>query len=216
MRNYWRIILSLFLIGNALSVQAAVKSFTETFVLYTDSEGLTTAYNEGWCLDGKGSDTFGYYSSRSGTFPDPLDDGTITMESDWLDVKGAGNNKGAVFTVTGISGLKLAFQSGSSVTRYVRADISGTSGANITLKGGNDGTEGSMLETSELIPAEQYTITITSWATKKVPVALTPFVLCGFHGKFCRSACSSLCLRFPVCQLFNIQRSGLSDTDKIL
>ena len=42
MRNYWRIILSLFLIGNALSVQAAVKSFTETFVLYTDSEGLTT------------------------------------------------------------------------------------------------------------------------------------------------------------------------------
>ena len=110
MRNYWRIILSLFLIGNALSVQAAVKSFTETFVLYTDSEGLTTAYNEGWCLDGKGSDTFGYYSSRSGTFPDPLDDGTITMESDWLDVKGAGNNKGAVFTVTGISGLKLAFQ----------------------------------------------------------------------------------------------------------
>ena len=48
MRNYWRIILSLFLIGNALSVQAAVKSFTETFVLYTDSEGLTTAYNEGW------------------------------------------------------------------------------------------------------------------------------------------------------------------------
>lgn len=82
MRNYWRIILSLFLIGNALSVQAAVKSFTETFVLYTDSEGLTTAYNEGWCLDGKGSGTFGYYSSRSGTFPDPLDDGTITMESD--------------------------------------------------------------------------------------------------------------------------------------
>ncbi|MCS2405245.1 hypothetical protein NXY31_11445 [Bacteroides salyersiae] len=167
MRNYWRIILSLFLIGNALSVQAAVKSFTETFVLYTDSEGLTTAYNEGWCLDGKGSGTFGYYSSRSGTFPDPLDDGTITMESDWLDVKGAGNNKGAVFTVTGISGLKLAFQSGSSVTRYVRADISGTSGANITLKGGNDGTEGSMLETSELIPAEQYTITITSWADEE-------------------------------------------------
>ena len=168
MRNYWRIILSLFLIGNALSVQAAVKSFTETFVLYTDSEGLTTAYNEGWCLDGKGSGTFGYYSSRSGTFPDPLDDGTITMESDWLDVKGAGNNKGAVFTVTGISGLKLAFQSGSSVTRYVRADISGTSGANITLKGGNDGTEGSMLETSELIPAEQYTITITSWADEEL------------------------------------------------
>lgn len=167
MRNYWKIILSLFLIGNALSVQAAVKSFTETFVLYTDSEGLTTAYNEGWCLDGKGSGTFGYYSSRSGTFPDPLDDGTITMESDWLDVKGAGNNKGAVFTVTGISGLKLAFQSGSSVTRYVRADISGTSGANITLKGGNDGTEGSMLETSELIPAEQYTITITSWADEE-------------------------------------------------
>ena len=41
MRNYWRIILSLFLIGNALSVQAAVKSFTETFVLYTDSEATT-------------------------------------------------------------------------------------------------------------------------------------------------------------------------------
>ena len=116
MRNYWRIILSLFLIGNALSVQAAVKSFTETFVLYTDSEGLTTAYNEGWCLDGKGSGTFGYYSSRSGTFPDPLDDGTITMESDWLDVKGAGNNKGAVFTVIS----KRQFGNPLRPCRYIR------------------------------------------------------------------------------------------------
>lgn len=164
MRSCWRFILSLLLLCSALSIQAAVKSFTETFVLYTDSEGLTAAYNEGWCLDGKGMGTFSYYSSRSGTFPDPLADGTITMESDWLDVKGANNNKGAVFTVTGISGLKLAFQSGSSVTRYVRATISGTSGTNITLKDGNDGTEGSVLETSGLIPAEQYTITVTSWA----------------------------------------------------
>ena len=77
MRNYWRIILSLFLIGNALSVQAAVKSFTETFVLYTDSEGLTTAYNEGWCLDGnrtgwtsKEPATIKERSSLSQEFPD--------------------------------------------------------------------------------------------------------------------------------------------------
>lgn len=164
MRNYWRIVLSLFLLCSAISIQAAIKSSTETFVLYTDSEGLTAAYNEGWCVDGKGTGTFSFYPSRSGTFPDPLSDGTVTVESDWLDVKGANNNKGAVFTVTGISGLKLAYQSSSSATRYVRAVIAGNIGTNITLKGGNDGTEGSVLETSELIPSEQYTITVTSWA----------------------------------------------------
>lgn len=164
MKNYWKLILPLFLLCNALYGQAATKSFAETFVLYTDSEGLTAAYNEGWCLDGKGTGTFAYYSSRSGTFPDPLSDGTVTMESDWLNVKGANNYKGAVFTVTGISGLKLAFQSGNSTTRYVRAVISGTSGTSITLQGSNDGGEGSTLETSDLVPVEQYTVTVTSWA----------------------------------------------------
>ena len=164
MKNYWRLFLSLLFLCSALSLQAAVKSFTESFVLYTNSEGLTAAYNEGWCLDGKGSGTFAYYSSRSATFPDALTDGTVTMESDWLDVKGANNNKGAVFTVTGISGLKLAFQSGSAATRYVRAVISGNSGTNITLLGGSDANEAGVLETSDLIPAEQYTITVTSWA----------------------------------------------------
>ena len=164
MKNYWRLFLSLLFLCSALSLQAAVKSFTESFVLYTNSEGLTAAYNEGWCLDGKGSGTFAYYSSRSATFPDALTDGTVTMESDWLDVKGANNNKGAVFTVTGISGLKLAFQSGSAATRYVRAVISGNSGTNITLLGGSDANEAGVLETSDLIPAERYTITVTSWA----------------------------------------------------
>ena len=37
MKNYWRLFLSLLFLCSALSLQAAVKSFTESFVLYTNS-----------------------------------------------------------------------------------------------------------------------------------------------------------------------------------